>query len=168
MEPYERLICAIRHQQPDRPPIDYAATPEFDTALKVYWGISDNETLLRKLGVDIRRVRARFIGPSDMTAARGRLAVGKDFFGIVREPAQHAYGFYNEIAFHPLAGATTLKEIEEYPWPEVDWFDFSVRCTEHGGVRSCRRKLNALGYDDDINRDLLELLGILLTIGICR
>ena len=50
----------------------------------------------------------------------------------------------------------------------VDWFDFSVRCTDHDGVQSCRKKLNSLGYDDEENRELLELLGILLTIGIYR
>lgn len=50
----------------------------------------------------------------------------------------------------------------------VDWFDFDVRCTEHGGVRSCRQKLGALGYHDHVNREILELLGLLLTIGIYR
>ena len=145
MDPYERVMCAIRHQQPDRPPIDYAATPEFNDALKKFLGVNDDAVLLQQLGVDIRRVKARFVGPSDMTAARGRLAVGKDFFGIVREPVQHAYGFYNEIVFHPLARATTVKEVEEYPWPEVDWFDFSDMSEDIARINGAQRY--AIMYD---------------------
>lgn len=46
-----------------------------------------------------------------------------------------------------------------------DWFDFSIRCTKHGGVRNCRSQLAVLGYEDETDRRLLELLGVAL--GIC-
>ncbi|MBU0477202.1 uroporphyrinogen decarboxylase family protein [bacterium] len=125
MEPYERILKAINHQRPDRPAIDYIATPETNAMVKKHLGIEDDELLLRKLGVDIRRVAVPFIGPKDMTGAAGVGAQGKDFLGIVWKPVKNEFGTYNEIAFHPLAKATTVKEIEDYPWPKVDWFDFS-------------------------------------------
>ena len=125
MEPYERVIAAVNHRQPDRLPIDYIATPEFNTDLKQHLGIDDDELLRRELGVDIRRVGPRWRGPDDMTGAPGVSASGKDFLGVVWKPIQNEFGTYNEIAVHPLAHATTVKEIEAYPWPSLDWFDFS-------------------------------------------
>ena len=101
------------------------ATPEANAALKAHLGIDQDEMLLKRLGCDIRRVEGRYVGPSDRTGAAGVAAQGKDFLGIVWKPVKHAFGTYNEIAFHPLAEATTVKEIEDYPWPSVDWFDFS-------------------------------------------
>ena len=125
MEPYERIAAAIGHRRVDRLPIDYSATPEFNAKLKKHLGIDDDELLLRKLGVDIRWVSPRWCGPDDMTGAPGVSATGRDFLGVVWKPVQNEFGTYNEIAFHPLAHATTVKEIEDYPWPKVDWFDFS-------------------------------------------
>ncbi len=125
MEPYERIISAVHHKCPDRIPIDYIATPETHAMLKKHFGIDNDELLLTKLGVDIRRVSPRFIGPKDMTGAAGITAQGKDFLGIVWKPVNNQFGTYNEIAFHPLGQVTTIKEIENYPWPKIDWFDFS-------------------------------------------
>jgi len=125
MQPYERILSAVRHSRPDRVAIDYGATPEFHACLKSHLGIEEDELLLRRLGVDIRRVTGRYVGPTDMTGAGGVSATGKDFLGVVWKPVKNEFGTYNEIAFHPLAHATTVKEIEDYPWPSVDWFDFS-------------------------------------------
>lgn len=125
MEPYERVTSAIAHRRPDRLPIDYDATPEFHAKLKKHLGIDEDELLLRKLGVDIRRVSPRWSGPDDMMGAPGATAAGKDFLGVEWKPVANEFATYNEIAFHPLAHATTVKEIEEYQWPDVDWFDYS-------------------------------------------
>lgn len=125
MPSYERVISAINYTQPDRVPIDYYATPEFHAKLKEHLEIDEDELLLRKLGVDIRRVQPRFVGPKDMIGAPGVTAAGRDFLGVVWKPVKNEFGTYNEIAFSPLERATTVKEIEDYPWPKVDWFDFS-------------------------------------------
>ena len=125
MTPNERVASAVRHERADRLPIDYYATPEAHAALKTYLGTDDDETLLRRIGCDIRRVAGRFVGPHDMIGAPGVTAEGKDFLGIVWKPMKNEFGTYNEIAFHPLGHATTVKEIEDYSWPSVDWFDFS-------------------------------------------
>jgi len=125
MEPYDRIMAALNHTAPDRTPIDYVATPEFHAVLKKHLSIEDEESLLRTLGVDIRRVAARYAGPAGTTGAAGVAASGRDFLGIVWKPVTNKFGAYNEIAYHPLGEATTVKEVEEYPWPKVDWFDFS-------------------------------------------
>ena len=125
MNGYERVACAVQHRKADRLPIDYLATPEAHAALKAHLGIDDEEALLRRIGCDFRRVSGRYAGPDGTTGAAGVLAEGKDFLGIVWKPVQNEFGTYNEIAHHPLGEATTVKEIEDYPWPSIDWFDFS-------------------------------------------
>ena len=125
MTPYERIMAAVRHERGDRLPLDYAATPEAHARLKAYLGIDDDEAVLRRVGCDIRQVAGRFVGPDDMIGAPGALAEGKDFLGVVWKPVANEFATYHEIAHHPLAGATTVKEIEDYAWPSVDWFDYS-------------------------------------------
>jgi len=122
---YERILKAVRHERADRLPIGYTATPEAHAKLKAYLGIEDDEGLRRRLGCDFRRVAGRFVGPDDMMGAPGVTAQGKDFLGVIWEPVKNEFGAYNEIAFHPLGHVTTVKEVAEYSWPSVDWFDYS-------------------------------------------
>ena len=125
MLPYERVVRAVKHERADRLPIDYLAMPEAHIKLKKFLGIDDDERLLKRLGCDIRRIDGQFVGPSNMTGVQGVSAQGKDIWGVIWTPATNAYGTYNEISRHPLANATTVKEVEEYAWPSLDWFDYS-------------------------------------------
>ena len=125
MEPYERVITAMSHRAPDRPPINYIATSEIQIKLKSHLGIDDDEALRQFIDADIRYVAPRYVGPKGTTGAAGVGADGKDFLGIVWKPVKNEFGTYNEIAFHPLGHVTTVEEVENYSWPSVDWFDFS-------------------------------------------
>ena len=60
----ERLWRALRHQEPDRVPLDYSANPGIDGRLKAYFGLApaDGEDLLRALGVNSRPVGAAYKG----------------------------------------------------------------------------------------------------------
>ena len=139
MEPYERVFTAMSHQAPDRPPINYIATPEVHACLKKHLGMEDDEALRRFLGADIRYVSARYVGPKGTMGAAGVTAAGKDFLGIVWKPVKNQFGTYNEIAFHPLGHVTTVEEVEHYPWPSVDWFDFSHLKEEIARLNADRR-----------------------------
>ena len=35
-------------------------------------------------------------------------------------------GAYGEICFNPLAAAQTVDDLERYPWPRADWYDYSA------------------------------------------
>jgi uroporphyrinogen decarboxylase len=125
MEPYERIVKCVKHQRPDRPAIDYVATPEAHANLKRHLGIDDDEKLLQRLGVDIRHIGPRYVGPKELKGECGIGSGGKDFMGITWKPIVNKFGTYYEIDVSPLARMTTVREIEEYSWPKVDWFDFS-------------------------------------------
>ena len=126
MQPYERIINAVKHRRSDRLPINYNATPEAHAAIKKYLSVQQDEELLKKLGVDIRSVAGRYNGPKELIpGAAINSAPGKDIFGVVWEPKKNQSGTYNEISYHPLANAKTVRDIKNYNWPSLDWFDFS-------------------------------------------
>ncbi len=61
----------------------------------------------------------------NLLAARGR----KNVFGIGEKQCPYGEGenasFYYEFCEHPLANMETVEELEAYPWPKIEWFDFS-------------------------------------------
>ncbi len=139
MEPYERIMRIAQRQPVDRPGIDYYTTPEFDRMLKKHLGTDDDQVLLERIGCDIRRVAGKYVGPPELSGAAGVNADGRDFLGIVWKPMQNRFATYNEIAHHPLGHVTTVKEVEEYAWPDPDWFDFSHLKDEIAQINRERR-----------------------------
>ena len=66
MNSRERVVVVLNKSVPDRVPVDYASNPDIDRRLKEHFGlkVDDGEGLLRALGVDIRGIGPRFVGPS--------------------------------------------------------------------------------------------------------
>ncbi len=125
MDAYTRIVTVLKHETPDRPPTDYNATPEVHEQLLQYFGFESVHEIEDHFNIDMRWVYPKYTGPADFSGAAGVAVEGKDFLGIVWKPVKNKFGTYNEIAVSPLAGAESVQEIEEYPWPTADWFDFS-------------------------------------------
>ena len=117
----------MAHQEPDRVPIDYWATPEVNTKLLNHFGFSSQEELLNHFDVDFRYIEGpKYIGPRFTVRPDG---AKEDHFGIPRKPVVYGEGAgsgtYNEVAEYPLEKATSVDEIETYiKWPRADWFDY--------------------------------------------
>lgn len=122
----ERVKKTLAHEVPDRVPIDYTATPEAHQKLKSYLKIDDDEVLLQRLGVDFRRVAPAYVGPKEKRGGFGIASVEEDIWGVRRKPVKNQFGEYNEIVYYPLGEIKDVKELDDYPWPEIDWFDCSV------------------------------------------
>ncbi len=123
----ERVMTAFAHRAPDKVPAWCGSSPGFWDAAKQSLGL-DDEGLRRRLGDDFRRVSARYAGP-DLGLSPG--ATGRSPFGIER--AGIGYG---QPLSHPLAHATSVREILDYTWPDPDWMDISAVRAEaesHGG-----------------------------------
>ncbi len=112
----ERVLTTFDHREPDRVPKWVGASPEFIKKAKRELAIPNNEILFHRFGDDFRRVFTQYVGP-DLPCSEG--TVCRTIFGIERA----GYG-YGQPLSHPLAGAT-LKDIDEYSWPDPDWFDVS-------------------------------------------
>ena len=124
----ERVQTALSHKEPDIVPfsLGFGINHPAKAALAEYMNINIGE-LDKLLGslTDIRHVGPAYIGPKDrnMTLPDGSYV---DTWGVVRSAVKNAKDTYMEISKYPLADMTSIDELEEYMFPELDWFDFSA------------------------------------------
>lgn len=128
----ERVLLALAHQETDRAPADFWATPEEVERLLQYFSVPDYNTLLNRLEIDIREVRPDYIGPQGRTLPDGTHIAAN---GIHYRRVENAFCAYNETVKHPLADFTTPDEIINYPhWPKPEWYDWSSLSDKIGGL----------------------------------
>jgi len=120
MTPRERVLASIARETPDRIPRDFWAETPTLNRLFAYLGHSDEESLLREFSIDIRHLNA--LTPPEREIARG---VYQNFWGerYIYRPTQ--WGPMREDIKGALANAQSLGELEAFPWPTVDAFDYS-------------------------------------------
>jgi len=136
----ERVLKALNHQEPDRVPLDYGALWGVTERLCQYLGCDPAlpastyqaypEQLLQRLGVDIRIVRARYIGDEVKKLPDGGYI---DLWGVEIGKEGYPVG-------HPLAQATTVADIEGYCWPDPDAYDYehyAAACEAMGDYAVC-------------------------------
>ena len=137
----ERVQAALRHEEPDRVPLDLGGNQSgitcgaYEALLRalgrdeelvvmdtVQQLAQPSDAVLDLLGVDTRYLRAKGAESAPVRfeeqVIRGRPYLSMtDEFGVVwSRPLPD--GLYHDITHHPLAGATTVAEIEAYPWPD--------------------------------------------------
>ena len=117
----ERVIAVLEHRRPDRVPLNYYGTPETDRKLMEHLGIETRDELLRRLGTDMRYIGPEYAGPDCYSGIHGYHSGGTDMWGMQWQPAGNEFTTYTELVGSPLAGATTLGDVEAYPWPSADW-----------------------------------------------
>ena len=137
MTPKERWLAIFAGDTPDRIPTDYWATDEVTSRLCADLGCRNLEELYTKLRVDglvtIDPPRSDVHNPGDR---------GTDLWGLRRKLIDYGGGAYDEFDNHPLAGMTTLEELDSYPWPSADDHDYEayrdmlVHAPAHRMVRS--------------------------------
>ncbi len=120
MTPRERVLAALRHEQPDRTPFSwgFGATAEMAAMLERELAGDQLEwAALRRAVEDIVRLPR----PAPLGAP---LPEGRDIWGIQWAPMDYQGGEYNEIARYPLAGVETVAALRDYPWPDPAAFDY--------------------------------------------
>lgn len=129
MTPRERTLCAIRHEVPDRIPVD-AICVENIPAVARHLDIAP-DAVPDRLGLDGRVV-----------AAPCTLPVAHDSKGEpMTEWRAAAVLDYGTSHRYPLAQITSVDEVERYPWPDPDAYDYetaSVVCADLGPVYAVR------------------------------
>lgn len=115
-------MAAFEHTEPDRVPRWCGASPEFLEKAKGELNV-DEEGLRRRFGDDFRRVYSRYCGPQIVSTSEtvgGSQITWVSPFGVARTGIG-----YGQPLSHPLAGAATVAEILDFPWPKADWIDVS-------------------------------------------
>jgi uroporphyrinogen decarboxylase len=114
----ERFIKAVKHIEPEVVPLYLMGFDEMAKWLKRF-AARDNLELQTKLGLDVLDVRAVYIGPN---AELGRDIWGKDF----TELGSAGSGYSSSRGAYPLAQATSVADVDSFPWPDPDHFDYQV------------------------------------------
>ncbi len=125
----QRAMMAVKHQEPDRVPIDNWMVPEIQKRAMEYYGCDTYEELQRFLGVDFRNN----YGPSYVGLSFKKFPDGtvEDLWGVRRKVVTYGKGTahegtYSEVAESPLANMKTVEEITAYPrWASPDWWDYA-------------------------------------------
>lgn len=119
MIPRERVLTALHRQRPDRAPTDYWAEPCVTERLLKDLALPDRDALLHRFEVDVRPLTA--VEPPLRDLPGG---IKENFWG---ERWQKVNVLGTEEWFHvagALADANSLADLERYPWPTPDLFDY--------------------------------------------
>ena len=125
MTPRERVMTALAHRRPDRPPLNFFGTSEVWTKLKQHLRLETDEEVRLHMGSDMRYVAPTYVGPTQFSGLLGFGCGSTDVWGTVWQAVDVGSAVYNEVVYHPLATATGLDDLRNHAWPEVDWFDVS-------------------------------------------
>lgn len=120
MTPRERVIAALRHEQPDRVPCDFWAEPPAWNRLLTHVGHSDRARLLDDLGVDVRHLEAAAPDPREIEGG-----VFQNFWGERFVNQTTPWGPMREDVKGALAGTASFSDLEAFPWPSPDCLDRS-------------------------------------------
>ena len=123
MDHRQRILAAIRHQSVDRVPTDIWATPEVWDKLCAYFGVKTAIEVYDRLDIDgILEFAPPYIGPAPKQDGQYRY----DEWGKGFHMQAYGTGAYDEQVFYPLAQAETIADLEAYPWPSPDWYDYAA------------------------------------------
>ncbi|NNM88858.1 MAG: hypothetical protein HKL95_10120 [Phycisphaerae bacterium] len=128
----QRVRRALRHQLPDRVPLDYSANAGIDAKLKAHFGLGpdDDEGLRQAIGVDFRAVHAAYTGRRLHPQMPGRHV--DPIWGARTRWIDHTAGGYWDFCDFPLADATA-DAIANWPLPSPEDFDYQAV------VQGCRQ-----------------------------
>lgn len=114
----ERILNALRHKEPDRVPMEFSLCPSQMERFKKETGSNNPSEYfgfgMRGVGIGATRVKNDFSKYVKDFPSNARV----DEWGIGWARTPTSYHF--EHILHPLAKAEYVKEIEEYPFPDVD------------------------------------------------
>ena len=158
----KRIEAAILHQQVDRIPTDFWATPEIQEMMCDYFVIEEGKhdqspwiglnggplsrgiygivKMMDKLDIDgIFDVHPPYIGPEK----REEKGIVFNEWGFGYKEKRYAEGTYMEQIISPLTDAKSIEDIEAFPWPDPDWYDYSKL---PGLIEQCGERAVNVGY----------------------
>ncbi len=119
----QRVLTALARRQPERVPFSwqFCATAEMQQQLESDLsrrGLSWPR--LRQWTEDIAFVNPAYCGPPEFAGGVW------DIWGIRWESVDYGGGSYREVAQYPLATIATIDQLDAYPWPDPDWYDYDA------------------------------------------
>ncbi len=115
----ERVMTSLNWQDTDRVPLQIYLTPEMHLKLQKHFGCED---ILEALGIDFRNISPVYNG----SIRQSKDGISYDMWGAgYRKVTNSSAGTYDEAVVLPLADLHTMDDVESYPWPSAEDFDYS-------------------------------------------
>ena len=125
MTPRGRWEAVTRGGEPDRVACDYWGTDEITRRLKRDLDCESDRQLWERLGVD----KLVQLVPAHPRATESAWHLQSFFsvwhIGTRKVPYADGLGYYEEAVEHPLAGATSVRDVERFDWPDPAEWDVS-------------------------------------------
>jgi uroporphyrinogen decarboxylase len=122
----DRMLKAINHIQPELVPTNILGFDPVDRWLERFQA-ADIFDLRAELGLDVQFARPVYIGPN--------AGLGLDIWGrSVSVMGATGAGYSSGRGGYPLTGATCVADIDKFPWPDPDDFDYQVVTEVLGNV----------------------------------
>jgi len=153
----ERVLAALHHEPVDRIPTDIWATPEVWQKLRAHLGLNDNLAVMDALDIDgMVGAAPPYIGPACPTID----GIRYDEWGMGYRMQEHGTGGYDEQVVFPLQNAQSLADLEAYPWPSPDWYDYAAlpEQLKRGAGRAVKVGYTAIFYWHNCMRGLEQSL----------
>jgi hypothetical protein len=133
MNSRQRVMGALERREIDRVPMDLACGGPNSAidALLSHFQAKDRMDLLNKMQIDIRSVSPRYVGPSGQAPIGNEIGTetifgGSEYIKCDFKGSGGIAGTYaDDLGSRPFKHFTTVREIEEYLWPKIEWFDFT-------------------------------------------
>lgn len=125
MNARERVLAVLNREVPDRVPVDIWLVPELVEKLKIKLGVTDVLDIYRRLDLDkIVWVGIPYKGTLCPDCSDNETA---DYWGVRRKKiAAGKNAEYGEVSFCPLSGMDQIAQLEAYPWPKPEDFDYQT------------------------------------------
>jgi uroporphyrinogen decarboxylase len=134
MNSKQRVRTTLNRQKPDRVPMMMSASIWVIADLKKHFGIQTDRELMRALHLDVFDTRGfdykgivgpLFIGPESMNIPPDWRGDTLSLFSYHEIVTETPYGKAHSMGIPPLADFQTIEELENFPWPQANWFDYS-------------------------------------------
>ncbi len=141
----ERVLTSLSWQETDRVPLMIYTTPEIGERLTAHFApVGYHEAL----EIDFRGVGPRWRGRTRPSHD----GVHYDIWGAGYRRVEHGSGgAYEEAVVLPLADIKTMDDVERYPWPSPDDYDYSVIPEQCERVKDYAVCLGGAGDPDIVN-----------------
>jgi uroporphyrinogen decarboxylase len=127
----ERVLLALDHKPTDRAPANYHANPDVTERLLSTLRLRDEEELLRRLQVDLRRININYTLPDAGPDAEGYL---RNMWGLRWNPDLPAHDPAHVLL--PFDEHSSVEEVRAHEWPLAEAVDISgvrAQCELYAG-----------------------------------
>lgn len=131
----ERVRAAIEHKQPDRIPTDMQCVSVTWEKLMKHYSLNSIKEVQDYFDIDIRAIAPPYIGPElkSFVNDKGEKETCH-FLGYKLKDVWNGVEYTSEVTFYPFDEMQTPEEVENFSWPNPDWFDYKDlkrQCAEH-------------------------------------